>query len=224
MTSFPSAARRSSSGSLAYAISPSHCSSCSSPQLAASVSAPRVTACGAADGVWIASGRPARSAMAMILVRAPSGSPRLVVPTLAPLFWQLGTPSVKVPSMQHAARSSLPQSDRSSARTYRRGPKTPLWTSRWKRRWHVWYDGSRSGRSCQRALLPTIARAHGVGCARAGGSRRTHPARAPSGQSVGVRRETALAVASTVRVGAQLRSRPPVGRRRQQLCSAAAWT
>ena len=57
----------------------------------------------------------------------------------------------KVPSMKHSARSSLPRLRKSSASASSTWRSTPERTHCWKRRWQVWYDGKRSGKSCQRA-------------------------------------------------------------------------
>jgi hypothetical protein len=62
----------------------------------------------------------------------------------------------KLPSMKHSVKSSLPRSltSRTSARST--FSNTPARTHSWKRRWHVWYGGYRSGRSRQEAPVRII--------------------------------------------------------------------
>ena len=82
--------------------------------------------------------------------------------TLAPLgFSHSSTPffaMTKLPSMKHSVKSSLPRSLTSFTRARNIFSKTPAWTHSWKRRWHVWYGGYRSGKSCQRAPVRKIQR------------------------------------------------------------------
>ncbi len=73
---------------------------------------------------------------------APLGLSHCVAPFLAP---------TKVPSIKHCAKSSLPRFRKSSASASSICLNTPPSTQYWNRRWHVWYGGNRSGKSCQRA-------------------------------------------------------------------------
>jgi hypothetical protein len=68
--------------------------------------------------------------------------------TESPLFAEM-----KVPSMKHSLRLSLPRSFISSARALRIFSKAPHLTHSWKRRWQVWYGGYLSGKSYQGAPL-----------------------------------------------------------------------
>jgi hypothetical protein len=75
--------------------------------------------------------------------------------TFAPLGLSHSEPpflaTTKVPSIKPSRKSSLPRSIISSARVFRIDLKTLLWTQAWNRLWQVWYEGYRSGKSCQRA-------------------------------------------------------------------------
>jgi hypothetical protein len=73
---------------------------------------------------------------------APLGLAHGAAPFLAP---------TKVPSIKHCAKSSLPRLRRSSANASSICLNVPPFTQYWNRRWHVWYGGKRSGKSCQRA-------------------------------------------------------------------------
>ena len=53
--------------------------------------------------------------------------------------------------MKHSSTSILPRLRKSSARLCSTRDSVPSSTHRWKRRWQVWYEGNRSGRSFQRA-------------------------------------------------------------------------
>jgi hypothetical protein len=59
--------------------------------------------------------------------------------------------AMKVPSIKHSLRSSLPRFFMSSASALRIFSKAPHLTHSWKRRWQVWYGGYLSGKSCQGA-------------------------------------------------------------------------
>ena len=82
MSSMPHAASVWSSPSLSYAASPIRRSGLSGRKLAFSVCSTSCVSCGDAEAMVMATGRPARSAMAMILVPLP----RLVLPTWRPFF------------------------------------------------------------------------------------------------------------------------------------------
>ena len=64
--------------------------------------------------------------------------------------------TTKVPSMKHSDRSSLPRLRRSSARASRTALSVPASTHSWKRRWQVWYEGKRPGKSAQGAPVRNI--------------------------------------------------------------------
>ena len=66
--------------------------------------------------------------------------------TRAPFF-----AAAKVASMKHSDRSSLPRLRRSSASASKTTRSVPVCTQAWKRLWHVWYGGYRSGRSAHGA-------------------------------------------------------------------------
>ena len=107
----------------------------------ARVAGTRVTSYGAAEAVWAATGRPWRSATATSFVPLP----RLVAPPsvfFAPM---------KGASLKHSLRSTSPRVRTSSASASKTPRRTPARTHCWKRRWHVWYGGNRSGQSCPRA-------------------------------------------------------------------------
>jgi hypothetical protein len=53
--------------------------------------------------------------------------------------------------MKHSDKLSLPRLRRSSASASRICLSTSADTHSWNRRWQVWYDGKRGGKSCQRA-------------------------------------------------------------------------
>jgi hypothetical protein len=80
---------------------------------------------------------------------APLGFSHCAAPFLAP---------TKVPSIKHCVRSSLPRLRKSSASASRTCLNTPPSTQYWNRRWQVWYDGKRSGKSCQLAPERNIHR------------------------------------------------------------------
>ena len=61
-------------------------------------------------------------------------------------------------SLKHCAKSSLPRFRKSSASASSICLSVPLSTQYWNRRWQVWYDGKRSGKSCQRAPERNIHR------------------------------------------------------------------
>lgn len=75
--------------------------------------------------------------------------------TLAPLGISHSRPPflamTNVPSMKHSDRSRPPRSRTSWASRFKSLSRTPLRTQFWNRRWQVWYEGYRSGRSCQGA-------------------------------------------------------------------------
>lgn len=73
---------------------------------------------------------------------APLGLSDCAAPFLAP---------TKVPSMKHCDKSNLPRVRRSSASASRIRFSVPVLTQYWKRRWHVWYETKRSGKSCHAA-------------------------------------------------------------------------
>lgn len=56
-----------------------------------------------------------------------------------------------VPSMKVSDKSSHPRSSKSWASFSNTLRNLPSLTHSWKRRWHVWYGGKRSGKSCHRA-------------------------------------------------------------------------
>ena len=62
----------------------------------------------------------------------------------------------KVPSMNASRISMPPRSYRSWANSWTMRWKTPNRTHCWKRRWHVWYGGYRSGKSFQGAPVRRI--------------------------------------------------------------------
>jgi hypothetical protein len=80
---------------------------------------------------------------------APLGLSHCAAPFLAP---------TKVPSMKHCAKSSLPRFRKSSASASRMCLNTPASTQYWNRRWQVWYDAKRSGKSCHAAPERNIHR------------------------------------------------------------------
>ena len=63
-----------------------------------------------------------------------------------------------VPSMKHSSRSRPSLSFKSLARARKIASITPILTHRWKRLWHVWYGGYRSGKSFQGAPVLRIQR------------------------------------------------------------------
>lgn len=71
----------------------------------------------------------------------------LSIPDTTTLFLALA----KVLAMKHSSVSIWPCLRRSSARERRIVDSVPSSTHRWQRRWQVWYDGSRLGKSFQRA-------------------------------------------------------------------------
>ena len=64
----------------------------------------------------------------------------------------------KEPSMKASERSMPPRSWRSCARAARTSLKTPARVHCWKRRWQVWYEGYRSGKSFHGAPVRRIQR------------------------------------------------------------------
>jgi hypothetical protein len=66
--------------------------------------------------------------------------------------------TTKVPSMKHSVRSISPRSCKSQAKDCNTLSRTLSLTQRWKRRWHVWYGGYRSGRSFHGAPVRSIQR------------------------------------------------------------------
>ena len=80
--------------------------------------------------------------------------------TFAPLGLSNARPpffaTTKVPSMKHSDRSISPRSSRSRAKACKTLSSTPPRTHSWKRRWHVWYGGYRSGRSAHCAPVRRI--------------------------------------------------------------------
>jgi hypothetical protein len=82
--------------------------------------------------------------------------------TLAPLgFADTSAPffaATKVASIKHSDKLSLPRLRRSSASASRICLRIPADTHSWNRRWQVWYDGNRGGKSCQRAPERNIHR------------------------------------------------------------------
>ena len=64
----------------------------------------------------------------------------------------------KLPSMKASRTSSRPRICRSSASASRTPRMIPDRTHCWNRRWHVWYEGYRSGRSAQGAPVRSTHR------------------------------------------------------------------
>jgi hypothetical protein len=64
----------------------------------------------------------------------------------------------KVPSMKASVRSSFPRSRKSSASARRTRSMVPSFDHSWNRRWHVWYDGYRGGRSFHGAPVRSTQR------------------------------------------------------------------
>ncbi len=64
----------------------------------------------------------------------------------APFLADTNVPSIKV-----SDKSSLPRICKSWANVSNTFRSLPSLTHAWNRRWHVWYGGKRSGKSCQRA-------------------------------------------------------------------------
>lgn len=64
--------------------------------------------------------------------------------------------SMNVPSMKHSVKSRLPRWRRSSANARNTLAHVPSLTHFWKRLWHVWYGGYRSGISCHGAPVRNI--------------------------------------------------------------------
>lgn len=62
----------------------------------------------------------------------------------------------KLPSMKPSDRSKLPCWRKCRVSDFSTFSNTPVRTHAAKRRWHVWYGGYRSGRSCQRAPVRKI--------------------------------------------------------------------
>lgn len=80
---------------------------------------------------------------------APLGLSHCAAPFLAP---------TKVPSIKHCAKSSLPRFRKSSASASKTSLNVPASIQYWNRRWQVWYDGKRSGKSCHAAPERNIHR------------------------------------------------------------------
>jgi hypothetical protein len=82
--------------------------------------------------------------------------------TLSPLcFTNAESPffaGIKVPSMKHSSRSSLPLCFRSSARALRILSNAPFLAHSWNRLWQVWNEGYFSGKSGQGAPVRRIQR------------------------------------------------------------------
>ena len=99
----------------------------------------------------------------------------------APFFAEL-----KLASMKASLRSSLPRSRRSSASPWSTRSRTPVRCHTWKRRWHVWYGGYRTGRSCQGAPVRST---HNTPCstARVSAQGRPRPSRRRVGRNNGSR-------------------------------------
>jgi hypothetical protein len=80
--------------------------------------------------------------------------------TFAPLGLSHAEPpffaTTKVPSMKHSDRSSLPRLRKSSAKVSSTDFNVPDSTHSWNRRWQVWYEGKRPGRSAQGAPVRRI--------------------------------------------------------------------
>jgi len=64
--------------------------------------------------------------------------------------------TTKVASMKHSDRSSLPRLRKSSAKASSTVLSVPNSTHSWKRRWQVWYEGKRPGKSAQGAPVRNI--------------------------------------------------------------------
>lgn len=64
--------------------------------------------------------------------------------------------TTKVPSMKHSDRSSLHRLRKSSAKASSTVLSAPASTHSWKRRWQVWCEGKRLGKSAQGALVRNI--------------------------------------------------------------------
>lgn len=73
---------------------------------------------------------------------APLGLSHLQAPFLA---------DTNVPSIKVSDKSNLPRSSKSWAKVSNTLRSLPSLTHAWNRRWHVWYGGNLSGKSCQRA-------------------------------------------------------------------------
>ena len=73
---------------------------------------------------------------------APLGRSDFAAPFLA---------DTNVPSINVSDKSNLPRSSKSWAKASNTLRNLPSRTHSWNRRWHVWYGGNRSGKSCQRA-------------------------------------------------------------------------
>ncbi len=83
----------------------------------------------------------------------------------------------KEPSIKASERSMPPRSLRSSASVARISSKTPARVHCWKRRWQVWYDGYRSGRSFHGAPVRRIHRIPLSTLQGSRGGRPRHPGR-----------------------------------------------
>ena len=66
--------------------------------------------------------------------------------------------TIKVPSIKHSDKSSLPRESKSSAKVSSTPLSRPSLTHSWNRRWQVWYGGNLSGKSDQRAPERNIQR------------------------------------------------------------------
>jgi hypothetical protein len=78
---------------------------------------------------------------------APLGFANGRAPFLAP---------TKLPSIKHSSRPKSPYSLRCRANAFSAFSNTPDFTQVENRRWHVWYGGKRSGKSCQGAPVRRI--------------------------------------------------------------------
>lgn len=80
--------------------------------------------------------------------------------TFAPLGLSHAEPpffaTTNVPSIKHSDRSNLPRLRRSSANASSTDFNVPVDTHSWNRRWQVWYEGNRAGRSAQGAPVRRI--------------------------------------------------------------------
>ena len=94
---------------------------------------------------------------------APLGLSDVEPPFLAP---------AKEPSIKASERSMPPRSSRSFTSVARISWKTPARVHCWKRRWQVWYDGYRSGRSFHGA---PVRRTHRIPFSTSRGSRGGRP-------------------------------------------------
>jgi hypothetical protein len=66
--------------------------------------------------------------------------------------------TANVPSIKHSVKSISPRSCRSRAKASSTARSVPSLDHCWNLRWHVWYGGNLSGKSCHRAPLRSIQR------------------------------------------------------------------